>query len=282
MTQAVFIFIRILLVALVILVIWGLFRPEGVRDPVDIWTDAEVRAAIDLHPELKFHSIDVRSNAGVVTLRGHVATKAQRALAEALSLGVPSVAEVHNEIQVGGETSSVPEAGAGTNADRDAELAHQLQAILLANRHTSHLHPQIYVKDGSVVLEGKVPEELDRIEVELVVAGTQGVERVDNRLAASSEVVESGQHLLPAIFARGQSKVIDEWVQARVDLLLHYSKLAAGQQILATTKDRTVTLQGETSSTEQGEQIAAAVGQIMGVEAVHNNLQVRRAADSAG
>jgi osmotically-inducible protein OsmY len=270
-------FARLLLVVIFCLVMYFLFRPEGATDPVDVWTEAEIRAELDLHPGLRPMHLDVRVKDGVVTLRGRVASAKQEELVVSFAQRVPTVGQVGDEIEVAGGTAG-DEGGdeeneAAESVNDDAQLQHQVQAILLSNSDICDFSIKAGVNGGIVVLEGQVPDELDRVEIEAVVMDVRGVENIANHIRVSSDGNLAARKRSKSVLSRFRMDAVDDWLKAKVELRLAGLKSSADRNISASVKNRVVTLQGQVDSTELSERIAAAMGKIVGVTDVRNEIE---------
>ncbi|MGH1542036.1 MAG: BON domain-containing protein [Arenicella sp.] len=102
-------------------------------------------------PALKQSHINVTSFNGVVLLSGQVPTQEMRLLAAQTASQVTSVRQVHNELQVKGNTAIL----ARTN---DSWLATKVKSVLIANKDIKSLKIKTVVEDGVVYLMGLVTQ----------------------------------------------------------------------------------------------------------------------------
>ncbi len=96
----------------------------------DLRRSAAVRTALAQDTETRPYDVDVRAEAGVVTLAGTVPTRGVRERMEAVARGVAGVVSVVNDLRLDGqpgvpvaERPAVREAGAGPPAEASAEDA---------------------------------------------------------------------------------------------------------------------------------------------------------------
>jgi osmotically-inducible protein OsmY len=119
---------------------------------------------------------------------------------------------------------------------------------------------QVAARDGHVILDGHVKNELHRNLAEETVAGLPGVRSVDNRLAVDSP---SG------------SQSADVWLGTTVMAALRYHQNVDAEATNVEVKDGVVTLSGVAGSSAQKELTADIVRGLEGVGEVHNQIQVR-------
>jgi osmotically-inducible protein OsmY len=127
----------------------------------------------------------VSIHASAIVLTGKVKNDAQAAhvisLAETAAAGTRVTGKL--EIQPAREAEIPVEAAA-----ESAQLAHQVQDALLANRATAKLGIVVNLHAQQVIgLFGLVPSEADRMEAERVALDVPGVKRVENRLLVPGE-----------------------------------------------------------------------------------------------
>ena len=124
---------------------------------------------------------------GVVTLKGSVATEADKARAESLARSAAGNQVVGNEIAVlppGAE--SVAKA---VNSDLDDGIAKNLDAALLQNK----MHDQVKyeVKSGVVTLKGEVNSQALRADAQRVALSVPNVKQVVNKLDVKNQKASS-------------------------------------------------------------------------------------------
>lgn len=124
---------------------------------------------------------------------------------------------------------------------------------------------KIQSKDGVVILTGTVSEDSHKSLAQETVAGLPGVESVDNRLEVK------GDH--PA-------EKSDAWLKAKVKTtLLFHRNVSAMTEV--STKDGTVTLQGDATSQAQKDLTTEYVKDVEGVKDVKNDMTVTKTAKTS-
>ena len=172
-------------------------RPVATSGTLPVWQvpdDAAVTSRIQakffLDPVIKQRRIDVDSEAGVVTLRGDVASDNERAQALLLARTTDGVERVEDALSVNAAIGAPPsetavvtpsEAPAPSNAD-DEELTSRLQAKFGEDQSLTSATISVTAKDGVVLLDGLVPTASAKRRAIAVARATEGVVQVIDRL----------------------------------------------------------------------------------------------------
>lgn len=135
---------------------------------------AKVETKLAADPEINPFNIDVDTNEGVVTLSGAVEKELARAEAERLARATDGVRDVINDITLGdralGERVS------------DGWITTKIKAKIAADPELNPFNINVDTKDGIVTLSGRVKTAADAEEAVELARGTEGVQRVQNRL----------------------------------------------------------------------------------------------------
>ena len=121
-------------------------------------------------PTLKKSNIQVNSYNGVILLTGQVPTHELRTLAAKTGAKVNSVRQVHNELQVKGNTSLLTRTS-------DTWLATKVKASLIGSEDIKDTAIKVIVEDGVVYLMGMVAQDVANLAANLV-SNTGGVKEV--------------------------------------------------------------------------------------------------------
>lgn len=143
---------------------------------------SSIQASFFLDPAVKARQIEVASRNGIVTLRGEVASDAERGQALMIARNSAGVQRVEDDLTVNatlGEPAATPPAPVAPVAD--ATVNAELKSKLAADRQLRSV--VVSVKDGTVELQGTVPSAEARQRVLDVVRQTSGVTQVVDRLA---------------------------------------------------------------------------------------------------
>ena len=118
----------------------------------DEWLFEKVKATLLFHRSVSSTTTEVLVKDGVVTLRGDVASQAQKELTAEYVKDVDGVKDVVNNMTV----AKVPETSrtVGEKID-DASITAQVKMTLLYHRSTSALNTKVETRRGVVTLHGK-------------------------------------------------------------------------------------------------------------------------------
>ncbi len=155
----------------------------------DATTTGAVKGAFELNRHLARLEIEVETEGGVVTLRGHVPAEEAQRLAEEVAASVPNVTQVVNHLKVSG---SEPETRPGSDRtlgesldDRALEVRLRLAFSLDRNLDDTHLKAKAYRRE--VVLTGEVRNDRQRAEALRIARDLPGVTGVTDRLRTIAE-----------------------------------------------------------------------------------------------
>ena len=146
----------------------------------DAWLSEKVKATLLFHRSVSASKTEVYVNEGIVTLRGEVASEAQKELTTEYAKDVEGVKEVKNEMTVS-KTSEMTMARVGGKID-DASITAQVKITLLFHRSTSALSTKVETNDGVVTMYGKASNAAERDLVNKLVNDINGVKSVNNRM----------------------------------------------------------------------------------------------------
>jgi hyperosmotically inducible protein len=148
----------------------------------DAATTAKVKSAFSLSKRLTGYSIGVKSEAGVVTLTGEVASDDAKSLAGEIASGTSGVKEVKNQINV----------NPGARPSAESSLVEDLEiktSILEALNHSPELggkRIEVKVDNQVVSLTGTVDTPAQRNGAEQIARSISGVAAVTNNLAVTN------------------------------------------------------------------------------------------------
>jgi len=153
---------------------------EVASEANDIRIHATLETKLAASDELSAMMINTDVEDGVVTLKGDVATDAQRDLATEMARSIDGVRKVDNELSL---TSVEPGVAERLAADAtDAAITASVKTRLLASNNTSGLDIDVDTDDQVVTLRGDVESETERELAGLIAANTNGVDSVVNEL----------------------------------------------------------------------------------------------------
>jgi hyperosmotically inducible protein len=164
-------------------------RALGILDDTRI--TSAIRSKYFLDDDVKARRIDVTTSQGVVTLKGEVASDAERAQALLLARSTDGVRRVEDALAVNA-TLSVPAAApapaeppppsAGVD---DATVTTKIQAKFFLDRDVKAGALQVSAKDGVVLLDGTMPTQAAKDRALTLARETDGVLQVIDRVKVS-------------------------------------------------------------------------------------------------
>lgn len=146
----------------------------------DAWLRDKVKVALLFHRSVSALKTEVDVNDGIVTLRGAVASQAQKDLTTAYAKDVDGIKDVKNEMTVS-QTSNKASRTIGEKID-DASITAQVNMSLLNHRSTSVLNTTVKTKRGVVTVGGKARNASEKELVTKLVTDIHGVKGVKNRM----------------------------------------------------------------------------------------------------
>lgn len=118
----------------------------------DAWLRDKVKVTLLFHRSVSAATTEVDVKDGIVTLRGDVATEAQKELTTEYAKDVEGVKDVTNEMNV--KKALHKKRTVGQKID-DSSITAQVKMTLLYHRSTSAIKTQVETKRGIVTLTGK-------------------------------------------------------------------------------------------------------------------------------
>lgn len=155
----------------------GQARSDSPREVVsDTTITTQVKARLESEVDLRDSDISVSTANGEVTLEGSVSHADARSTAEDAARSVEGVRVVHNNLEA---STSRMTAGGTQQAVSDTWITTKVKSELLADSVSQGFDVNVKTKDGVVALEGTVENEQAIEHVREIVAGVEGVKRVD-------------------------------------------------------------------------------------------------------
>jgi osmotically-inducible protein OsmY len=156
--------------------------------PPDAWVTAKIQAKYFVDDDVKGRTVDVDTRNGVVTLKGTVASKAERRQAVAIARNTDGVRDVSDQLRVEGNVgdrksdAAVPAAKGPGIETPDAWITMKIQAKYFLDADVKGRAIEVDTANGLVTLKGTVESALQKTEAEEIARETEGVKRVVNQL----------------------------------------------------------------------------------------------------
>ncbi|MGE0447916.1 MAG: BON domain-containing protein [Vicinamibacterales bacterium] len=149
--------------------------------------DARITGTIQskffLDDQVKGRRIDVDTRAGVVTLRGEVASEAERAEALTLARSTEGVSRVEDSLTVDSSLgANLPDRTSPGQQLDDATITTKIQAKYFLDRDVKAGALDVSTTDGVVLLEGVLPSPAARDRALAIARETEGVVQVVDRV----------------------------------------------------------------------------------------------------
>jgi osmotically-inducible protein OsmY len=138
----------------------------------DSWITAKTKIALFADRSAPGTSVNVETTKGIVSLRGKVATDAEKKAAEEIARGIEGVQAVRNELQV------VPGSAKKLVEAKDDELTQQVKTRFKADPKLKSL--DVRTDNGVVTLQGKLPSIMDSARASQRAREVPGVRAVRN------------------------------------------------------------------------------------------------------
>jgi hyperosmotically inducible periplasmic protein len=142
----------------------------------DAWLTTKTKMALMKDKRVKVLRIAVETQGGVVTLRGKVATVAERVAAEEVAKGVAGVKSVSNALQV------VPEVQRKSVDAKDDEIKKAVKERLEKDQVLRNADIKVRSDNGVVTLLGKAPDAKTKTHAADVTRGVPGVRALRDEL----------------------------------------------------------------------------------------------------
>lgn len=159
-------------------------KGESAKEHSDGWISTKVKTTLLFHRNVSAHGTDVFVKDGIVSLRGEVASEAQRELTGEYAKDVEGVKEVKNELTVA-KNPGMRKETVGEKMD-DASITAHVKSSLMSHRSTSALKTKVETTDGVVKLTGVAKNDAEKSLVTKLVNDISGVTSVVNNMTVAA------------------------------------------------------------------------------------------------
>jgi hyperosmotically inducible protein len=150
----------------------------------DMGITTKVKTRLETERSINASRVQVATQNKVVTLSGPVDSPATKERAVAIARGVEGVQDVVDNLSVSTAVASMPAPGAG--ATNDTAITRAVKEKLLKQPETAAEKIDVDTHEGVVTLSGKVKTPEEKEQVIQIARGTEGVQRVEDRLTVST------------------------------------------------------------------------------------------------
>jgi hyperosmotically inducible periplasmic protein len=146
----------------------------------DAWLEEKVKATLLFHRSVSADNTEIDVKDGIVTLRGHATSEAQKELTAEYAKDIDGVKDVKNEMTVSEQAQKTHR----TVIEKidDASITAQVKMALWVHRSTSVANTKVETKHGVVTLGGKAKNVAEKDLVTKLVGDIKGVKRIKNRM----------------------------------------------------------------------------------------------------
>ena len=154
----------------------------------DAWLITKVKTTLLFHKNVNATGTEVTSQDGIITLRGHASSTAQKDLTSEYAMDVEGVKNVKNEMSVAIASIKTTTPATTTKLDTvvdsidDASVTGMVKATLLSHRSTSAINTTVDTKDGVVTLGGKAKTAAEKDLAGKFAGDVNGVTKIVNNM----------------------------------------------------------------------------------------------------
>ena len=235
----------------------------------DEWLQGRISGALDYNSALDSSDIEVKADAGVITLSGKVPSLVEKEFAEKLSIATDGVAKVENKLEIDEAMNSVQKTSFRQKV-RDATTTAAVKTNLIANKNTHGFSVDVDTTGNTVTLSGNVATEAEKELVERIAYTSPEVREIKNNLV----VVSTSRAMMGSGEKTFSSTVSDTWITGRINAMVIFATDFSGSDIQATTRNGLVVLKGFARNPDQKSKIQSSIEEISGVKSVDNQLSV--------
>jgi osmotically-inducible protein OsmY len=242
----------------------------------DSWLTTKIQAQYFADDDIKARYINVSTRDGVVTLSGRVKSADAKQQALQIAQNTDGVRQVQDHLVIGLEQardrSSVPE-------QMDAAwITTKIQAKYFADPSVNGRDINVTTTNGVVTLSGRVDSEQTRQQAIAIARGTDGVARVEDRLAVQPEGAVATTGAAGGNTGRTLGEKIDDArITSTIQSKYFLDDLVKGRRINVDTRQGVVTLRGDVGNESERAQALLLARNTDGVQRVEDNLTVNPA-----
>lgn len=153
----------------------------------DAWLIAKVKTTLLFHNNVNGLATEVSAQKGVITLRGHAASMAQKDLTTEYVMDVEGVKNVTNEMNVANapvkiNAKEIIKVDTVVDSIDDASITALVKATLLNHRSTSLINTTVYTQYGVVTLGGKAKTAAEKDLAGKFASDVHGVIKIVNNM----------------------------------------------------------------------------------------------------
>jgi len=239
----------------------------------DSWLTTKIQAQYFADDDIKARFINVSTHDGVVTLSGRVESAESKRQALQIAQNTDGVREIQDHLVIGLE-----QARDGSSAPEQMDSAWittKIQAKYFADPSVNGRDINVTTTNGVVTLSGRVDSDQAKQQAVAIARGTDGVARVDDRLAVQPDgaVATTGTVRGDTPRTLGE-KIDDARITSTIQSKYFLDDLVKGRRIDVDTRQGVVSLRGDVSNESERSQALLLARNTDGVQRVEDNLTV--------
>lgn len=230
------------------------------QEAKDAYRHGQIWATYATSPVLDNREIDIDVDGDKVTLNGVVETVGEKRLAGLIADGADGITTVDNRLRVDPElivVTTITPMRTYAQLVADAELASNIDSMLLWNQYTDALDIDVSARNGVVTLTGVADTEGAKQRAEAIALGTTGSKAVINNLRVDGK--STGNRV---------ENVSDDWIQEKIADTYLYSAFVNSAMVEVDVDDGKVELSGSVSDSFARERAIQLAQDTRGVEKV--------------
>lgn len=230
------------------------------QDAKDAYRHGQIWATYATSPLLEAREIDVDVHGDTVTLNGTVETIVEKRLAGLIADGADGITKVDNKLRVDPELiviTTITPMRIFAQQVADANLATNIDSMLLWNQYTDALDINVTSRDGVVTLTGVADTDGARKRAEAIALGAMGTKAVINNLRVDGNSTKEST-----------ADVSDDWIKDKIADTYLFSAIVNSTMVDIEVNDGAVNLSGEVANSFERARAIQLAQDTKGVEKV--------------
>jgi hyperosmotically inducible protein len=229
------------------------------QEAKDAYRHGQIWATYATTPLLEARDIDVDVEGDAVTLTGVVETVGEKNLAGLIADGTDGIDTVHNRLRVDPElvvVTTMTPMRSYAQMVADAELAANIDAMLLWNQYTDGLDINVSARNGVATLTGVADTPAAKKRAADIAMEAQGIKAVINNLTVDGDAGNT------------VADVDDDWIEEKIENTYLFSGAVNSALVEVDADNGTVMLDGKVANAYQRERAIQLAQDTRGVTRV--------------
>ena len=230
------------------------------QDAKDAYRHGQIWASYATSPVLEAREIDVDVSGDTVTLNGTVETISEKRLAGLIADSADGITKVDNKLLVDPELiviTTITPMRIFAQQVADAELANNIDSMLLWNQYTDALDIDVASRNGVITLTGVADTMGAKKRAETIALGAMGTKAVINDLRVDGNSAQEST-----------AGVSDDWIKHKIADTYLFSAFVNSTMVDVEVDDGAVSLKGEVANSFERARAIQLAQDTRGVEKV--------------